>query len=95
MSKNCFILDLLDKKNENGKFIIPSTEDLLGEVRCLGCNLKITAHYPDLHEYIKHVEADVNFAEMILYCPNEDCDKLLRISYSRSDVECIDEGWGY
>ena len=68
----------------------PTAEELLGKPLCPYCGLNLDEEQ-DLWEVIRKTEVDINYAEMYLSCPNEDCRKDLKISYSRVNIEGVDD----
>lgn len=85
------LLDKLSKKDENGKMIIPSHDDLYGKPVCPRCGFVLSDN-KDLWEHFSsaNIQIDINSVEIRMQCPRDDtyeeCEADLVISYSRDNV---------
>jgi len=65
-------------------------EEIYGDSRCPHCGTDL-AEKRDLTEKFDDVRnAGLNYIEMLLTCPNEDCGQELAICYSRTEVKEAD-----
>ncbi len=97
------LFDKLDKRDKNGRLIIPTHNDLCGYPICPKCGLNLSK-YQDMWEVFggANVQIDTEYVEVKINCPgyiyhngDEDdeelCDAELILHYSRYDVEMVED----